>query len=228
MADDSVASASQAKDLRPIPDPSTLTTAQINREVAGLREILEARMDGMDARFVQLHVEFDKVPVFAGKIVQNLKELHGEKFQSIQTQFTERDTRTEQTSRDSKVAVDAALSAAKEAVSAQTIASQREILKSETATTKQIDSILSLIQSNTKASDDKIDSIKSLIMAATKASDEKTTAITNGLNEKISSLERQMALIDGRGAGMSSLWGFIVGAIGLVGALIAIFVRLAN
>lgn len=199
MADDSIASASQARDLRPIPDPSTLTTAQINREIAGLREILETRMDGMDARFMQLHVEFDKVPIAVEKIVQNLESLHEEKFQSIQTQFSERDTRTEQTSRDSKVAVDAALSAAKEAVSAQTIASQREILKSETATTKQIDSILSLIQSMTKASDEKIDDLKS-----------------------------RLGAIEGRGAGMSSLWGFIVGAIGLAGALIAIFVRLAN
>lgn len=228
MADDSVASTAQARDLRPIPDPSTLTTAQINREIAALREILEARLGGMDARFVQLHVEFDKVPFSVEKIVQKLQDLHEEKFKSIQTQFTERDTRTEQTSRDSKVAVDAALSAAKEAVSAQTIASQREILKSETATTKQIDSIVSLIQTMTKASDEKIDSIKNLIMAATKASDEKTSAITGALNEKISFLERQMALIDGRGAGASSLWGFIVGAIGLVGAMIAIFVKLAN
>lgn len=36
------------KDWRPVPDPTALTTDQLRREIAALRELLEARLDGMD------------------------------------------------------------------------------------------------------------------------------------------------------------------------------------
>jgi hypothetical protein len=108
----------------PSPDPTLLTTENLRREVNTLREILEAKMDG-------------------------LRELHEEKFSSIDVRFSERDTRTEQTSRDSKLAVDAALQAAEKAVS-----------KSEVSTMKQIDQIGMLMASQQKAQDDKFDDVK--------------------------------------------------------------------
>ena len=83
-----------------------------------------------------------------------------EKFRSIEVQFKERDTRTEQTSRDSKVAVDAALSAQVKSVDAQNISNSLAISKSEAGFTKQIDQIGALIQATGKATDDKIDDIK--------------------------------------------------------------------
>ena len=121
-------SSASGKDVRTIPDPSTLTTAQLHRELASLRELIEARLDGTDKR--------------------------------IEIQFTERDKRSEQTAKDSKIAVDAAFSAAKEAVSEQNKSSALAISKSETATTKQIDSISSLISASSKATDEKIEDVK--------------------------------------------------------------------
>jgi hypothetical protein len=115
-------------DVRTIPDPSSLTTAQLHRELASLRELIEARLDGTDKR--------------------------------IEIQFTERDKRAEQTAKDSKVAVDAAFSAAKEAVGEQNKSSALAISKSEAATTKQIDSISSLISASSKATDEKIEDVK--------------------------------------------------------------------
>ena len=93
--------------------------------------------------------------------MENLKTLHQEKFDSIATQFQERDTRTEQTSRDSKVAVDAALQAAKEAVGEQNKSNALAIAKSEATFTKQIDQIGVLVTSMGKGFDDKVDDIKS-------------------------------------------------------------------
>jgi len=90
----------------------------------------------------------------------HLQALHGERFHSISTQFIERDVRTEQTSRDSKVAVDAALQAAKEAVGEQNRSSALAIAKSEAATVKQIDQQGLLIQTATGALNDKIEDIK--------------------------------------------------------------------
>jgi hypothetical protein len=137
---------------RPVPDPTILTTQLVDRGIAGLREILEskaegdkkeleARLEGMDRAVKLLQTIFDRLPAEIAKEVNALRELHGEKFSSIQTQFKERDTRTEQTQKDSKTAVDAALQAAKEAVGKQNEASDRAIQKSEVSTSKEIDGL---------------------------------------------------------------------------------------
>ena len=173
---------------RPIPDPTVLTTEQLNRAIAGVdhdvsliraqiltsrewlidrmdrallslrevlegktsgdREVLEARIDGMDEAVKLLQTIADRVP---GLMDQKIGDLHtlisehfrtvdqrfalqDEKFASVQTQFTERDTRSERESRDNKVAVDAAFAAQKEAASKQDDSNQKAIEKSERAT----------------------------------------------------------------------------------------------
>ena len=146
--------------LVPVPDPTVLTTAALLREIASLREILEQRMNGIDQRIAQIRAEFDHLPSEARALVKHLVDLHDEKFRSIQVQFTERDTRTEQTSRDSKVAVDAALQAAKEAVEKQNQSSALAIAKSEASTVKQIDAIGAQMLDMRKALDDKSDDLK--------------------------------------------------------------------
>jgi DNA anti-recombination protein RmuC len=131
----------------------------------GVKQIIETRLDGMDKAIELLQKVSDKFPSQVTDAVGQLQKVHEEKFHSIATQFTERDTRTEQTSRDSKVAVDAALQAAKEAVGAQTQSSDRAIAKSEAATTKQIDQIGTQIGTIQKSIDDKIDDIKARLQA---------------------------------------------------------------
>jgi CHASE3 domain sensor protein len=133
------------------PDPTVLTTQQINERVSGLREVIEARLNGMDKAVDLLQKRADASPSVAqvNDSVVSLRELHNEKFSSIQTQFRERDIRTEQTARDSKIAIDAALQAAKEAVG-----------KTEQTFTKQIDQITSLITANAKALDEKVNDVK--------------------------------------------------------------------
>ena len=149
----------------PRPDPTVLTTDQVRREIQMLRDVLETRLAGSDKAIELLQASTDKFPTFVKNAVNELKELHEEKFRSIAVQFVERDTRTEQTSRDSKVAVDAALQAAKEAVGEQNKSSALAIAKSEASTTKQIDQITVLIQSTAKGTDDKIDDLKTRMTA---------------------------------------------------------------
>jgi hypothetical protein len=148
-------------------DPSSLTTAQLLREISSLEKLLTQRLDAVDKAIVVAHENLVRVPTDVDKQVAHLKETmdrkletHLEKFTSVQTQFAERDTRTEQTQKDSKVAVDAALQAAKEAVGKQQEASDRAIAKQEAATSKQIEAITLLISSNNRALDDKINDIK--------------------------------------------------------------------
>lgn len=198
----------------PVPDPTILTTQQLVGAVSSLREILEARIFGMEKlieqlvkqehglntlienklealtqiqneKFRSIEIQFKErdtrneqttrdnrlavdaalqAAKEAGAAIDektaHLQALHGERFHSISTQFIERDVRTEQTSRDSKVAVDAALQAAKEAVGEQNRSSALAIAKSEAATVKQIDQQGLLIQTATGALNDKIEDIK--------------------------------------------------------------------
>src|ERR1700738_587069 len=138
---------------RPIPDPTVLTTQQLLRELNNLKEIMYTRLDAMDKAMGIFSDNITRVPTDTDKQISHLKELHDEKFKSISIQFAERDTRTEQTSRDSKVAVDAALQAAKEAVGEQNKSSALAIAKSEASTTKQIDQLGTNIQNGNKAVD---------------------------------------------------------------------------
>jgi len=152
---------------RYLADPTPLTTQQLWREIGALKELIMSRLEAMDTAIVVAHEDLVRVPTDVQKQVGNLKDLHDEKFSgiiqefsnrdalyaekfaSIQVQFKERDTRAEQTTKDGKTAVDAALQAAKEAVG-----------KSETATVKQIDQQAALIGTATRALDDKITDTK--------------------------------------------------------------------
>lgn len=144
----------------PIPDPTQLTVQMMAREMGALKEIIFTRLDAMDRAIVLFNDGITRVPTDTDKQISHLKELHDEKFASIQTQFSERDVRVEQTARDTKVAVDAALQAAEKAVEKQNEAFSLSINKSEAATLKQIDGQAQLIQSATEALNSKIDDIK--------------------------------------------------------------------
>jgi hypothetical protein len=158
--------------LRDLLNARTDAIIQVNgSEARGLQKILETRIDAMDKATALLRENISVVPSEMDRQVSHLREFmvariestqvaRDERFHSIDLQFRERDTRTDQSSRDSKVAVDAALQAAKEAVGEQNKSSALAIAKSETATTKQIDQLQTLIQTNNDATNDKINDIK--------------------------------------------------------------------
>jgi hypothetical protein len=139
----------------PIPDPTELTSRQIYREIASIKELFITRLEAMDKAVALLQATAARSPTINEVFLQ-----HEERFASIKTQFTERDTRTEQTSRDSKVAVDAALQAAKEAVGEQNRSNTLAIAKSETAFAKQVDQIGVQIATIQKGVDDKFEDVK--------------------------------------------------------------------
>lgn len=124
------------------PDPTELTTAQLQREISTLKELLVARFEAVDAG-----------STLRAQVVM-------EKFDSVAQRFSERDTRTDQTARNDKVNLDAAFAAAKEAVGEQNKSSALAIAKSEAATTKQIDQVGSQLTVSSAALTDKIDDTK--------------------------------------------------------------------
>jgi hypothetical protein len=114
-------------DLIPRPDPSLMTSAAVNeaknelrRELAALREILEARMDSADA---------DRRLVL---------QIMDERREEIRRRFAERDIRFDERDQARQEAVRTALDAAKELSDARDAAADKAIAKFETSVREQI------------------------------------------------------------------------------------------
>jgi hypothetical protein len=155
----------------PRPDPTTLTTAQLKESITAVREVFDARLSGMDRAIELLASTQSRTPSETERGLLNLKDLHGERFDSfdkqlvdtqrgIALQFAERDVRLEQAAVATKIAVDAALQAQKEAANATNVSNTAAIAKSELNTTKLIDGIVALLNSTVKATDEKIGDLK--------------------------------------------------------------------
>jgi len=149
----------------------TSTTDTQHRELAALKEIVETRLDGMDRALELFNEQASRVPSEVDKQVTHLRELvferieggtkvEAERFQGVYNRFAERDVRVEQTARDTKVAVDAALAAQKEMGNKQTESFAQSIAKSEAATSKQIDQLGQLLTTTNLSTDGKIADIK--------------------------------------------------------------------
>lgn len=161
-------------DWRPIPDPTTLTTEQLRRELSALREVLTARLDGMDRATELLDETVNRTPTIIQTEISHLRELMNEKlgslggqatekFSSIALQFEERDVRTNQAATASAQALAAALQAAKEAVFEQAQAAAKAAEKTELSFTKQIDQIQLQITTVAEGFGDRIAELKERI-----------------------------------------------------------------
>lgn len=152
---------------RPVPDPTSLTTAALTREIEALKELLSTRLEAMDKAMTLFSDNLTRTPTEIDKQINHLKEVMketfktvDEKYASVQVQFRERDQRMDQTGKDSKVAVDAALSAQKEAAAATNASNIAAIVKSEAAFTKQIDTISELIRTTASGWDRQMGDMK--------------------------------------------------------------------
>lgn len=123
------------RDSRPVPDPTLLTTEQLHREIAALREFVLGE-------------------------IRHVGELSNERFKAVDEQMFAVSERTKEQKEDGRLALDAAFTSAKDAVALQTEASDKAIAKSEAATTKQIDALGIVVEKSSQAKDEKIDDLK--------------------------------------------------------------------
>jgi hypothetical protein len=186
-----------------------LTTQQLYREIAAMRElmqsqreILEARMDGTDKATALLQAAADRVPTDLEVKVGQLRELVEEKFRGVQTQIAERDRWADDAAITRSKEVQNAFAAAKEAAE-----------KSERYTEKQIDQQQRLLQSETGTLNEKLEGVK----------------------DRVNVMESRVTLIDGKTVGQTAQQGshqtsqsfflaVVVGGISLV-ALVFMLIR---
>jgi hypothetical protein len=186
-----------------LPDPTYLTTQQLLREIANLELRLTDKIESIEKAIVVAHEDLVRVPTAVDKAILTLHDLAWErfttvdvKFQGIATQFSERDTRVEQTRKEAKDALDAALQAAKELVGGQQQANTISINKSEAGTKEQIAALGTTFVQNSKATDEKIDDLKD-----------------------------RLTRIEGQGKGRGDAWSYIIAALSIIVALFAVFWR---
>lgn len=176
----------------PVPDPTLLTTQQLTREILALRDIIEAKLAGMEKATSGLEILINEK-------IECLGNQSNARYNAIQVQFTERDVRFDQAlagamevakaARDSlenktahvlelhnekfdsvakqfeqrDVALLSTLQATKETFREQNTAASLAIAKSEAATVKAIDQIQVLLHTATGALESKISDIKDRI-----------------------------------------------------------------
>ena len=131
-----------------------------DRAVLQLKELHDETFVSVDEKIKDNRILSDERFTSAEASTAANRSLSDEKFIGIQKQFIERDTRVEQSARDTKVAVDAALQAAEKAVGKQNESFALSIAKSENATTKQIDQQASTLQAAANALESKIGDLK--------------------------------------------------------------------
>lgn len=185
----------EAKGNVPLPDPTTLTTQQLLREITMLKEAVDTRFSAMDKAIELLQKFADKSPTTAvlEQQVSAQVSLTEEKFRGVEKQFSERDKRTEQLSLADKTAIAAALQAQKEAAGAQAETNSAATAKQELAFTKLLEQIQQTQSATNRATEDKVN------------------ALTGRLDRG-----------EGHTKGMGDGWGFIVGAVGMFAGLAAV------
>ena len=153
---------------RPVPDPTVLTTQQLALAVEGLREKLSDLKELLETR------------------LGGTEEVIDEKFISVNERFGIVERQRVEQKEDTKAAVDAAFSAAKEAVREQTNASERAIAKSETATKEQLNQLsttfttaISGIQTSIDDLKERIGKIESIRQGATERKEEGRATISS-------------------------------------------------
>jgi len=136
------ASESAGAEVTPRPDPTSLTTEALRREVATLRELMEARIEGHLRLTEQHFAALDKATLLARADAEKVPQLIDVRLGALQALHAER------------------FEAAKESVNEQHRSSTLAIAKSEAAINKQIDQISLGISTGIKSLDDKILDVK--------------------------------------------------------------------
>jgi hypothetical protein len=130
------------RETRPVPDPTTLTTAALYREIAQLRELIEVKIGVLDTKVIG-HFLID-----------------AERFGQIDEQFALNERLRIEQKRDTQEALTAALKAQQDAVAKQDEANQKAISKSEITTGETLKKLEQLITVKTDALSEKIDDVK--------------------------------------------------------------------
>jgi type VI protein secretion system component VasK len=218
----------------------------VDKAIGGLRELMEARIDSLERLLEILRESIEIRPEAVASAVKHLENLMDQKiatcaerldgkiqhhvgqtderFAGVGAQFAERDTRTDQRAGDTKLAVDAAFAAAKEATS-----------KIEAGFTKQIDSMVGVIDTLAKNVDSKISDVKDTVgdLKIRTQSVESRAAVIDpsirndltGVMAEVRTLAGMQKMAEGSKVKSDDSWKMILAIGGLAIAALGVFLK---
>lgn len=158
----------------PVPDPTALTTEQLRRELASLREIITARLDG-EALATELRLKtITAVPLRIKEEIAHLEELIMARLDTVNKSLelkimafdkvsNERFNAIEGTFQGNALALAAALAAQKEAAAETNKANSLAIGKSELGTKESLVSLQALMSTGLESLGERFSDLKSRI-----------------------------------------------------------------
>lgn len=204
------------------PDPSTLTTQQILREVAALKELVMVRLDAMDKAVEVFNENLTRVPTETQKSVTALSDLIHQRFltqnalvEGYRLQYMEKfgdmnrvhaqqeDIRLEQKS-DGQKSIDSALNATNDALRESKAAADAALAKTESGFKDQINSQYATVTATLNATTNLVNDVRTRV--------DKIEAVKLGAAEN-----RSNARLD-----VGSLVGLVGMAIAIVSIVIVI------
>lgn len=201
-------------------DPTPLTTSQLLREIGSLKELVFTEIVAVKEGIKIAHEDLVRVPTDVQRQVGSLRELletkiidsdnlKEEKFRNIDKRLDLVEQARIEQKKDTATAVDAALKAAKEAVTEQNTSNVLAINKSETSTTKQIDN-----------QDSKINDIKDRLIRLEALVVSFTTTVAD-----VKTLSGISSESKGRNAGVNWVIGVLIAVAGIAGTVIGFVIK---
>lgn len=129
--------------------------------------------------------------------------------------LSEMDLRYQQRFDAQTKAIDAAMVASEKAINAALSAAEKAVTKAEISTDKRFENVNEFRGA--------LQDLQSKL--ATRA---ELTAMRDSLSERISDLMTRLDKIEGKSAGMNAGWVILAGAIGLIAAIVALFLKYRN
>jgi hypothetical protein len=218
------------------PDPSTLTTAQLLRELTSLKELFTTRIDAVEKAQEKFEENMLRVPTEVDRGVKTLRELLesklGAETQARTAEHTVTQTRFDAMDRANELFqenIARVPTKVQESVYHQGALMDEKFLKVQT----QFD----LLDRSTKEKAELADKALIAALSAQKETAQKTeTALTklidqqattvqtlgNTLNDKLNDLKGAQSITEGKSGGQTAVWGWVVGVVGLLLTLLGV------
>lgn len=239
----------QGGDWRPIPDPTVMTTLQLENAITSQRDVFETRLAAMDKAIILLQEMANRSPTI-GEVfgihgtkleslekrldhkyvetstdINHLRDLHSERMNGLEkrmdNQFIERDKRLEQLAMASSTAIAAALQAQKEAANETQKSSSLAITKSDVATADSIKQLQILFQTAISGLNTQVLDVKSRLDKGEGQGLGKITATDDYRYEQGARREQS---VDNRGL----VFGIVGSVIGFGALLITLILNIAR
>jgi len=226
------------EDSRPVPDPTTLTTAALYREIAQLREFLLARFDGEGKLTAE---KFARLSEHAVDVERQRIEHKADAQEAIGAALTASERAVQEAFEAREKALAAALDSKDKAVAAAFEASEKAIAKAEVSIEKRADAtyvalgelqrLLSQLMPRAEAEnrftnqDQIIKTVVDKALAASDANSATIVALERRTADSFASLGSRLDLIKGSSQGAAALYGYLVGAVFLVIAVVSFLTR---